>query len=224
MEKRKGLINLIKLKNEDYVLIQHNGVKSYGGNQSWWNKDNTVLCDHGCGIISMCDLELYLKKHTSFETMTYWEYKRYVDDASKTRYDMGIAKKRKDLGLVPMTMMRGLKGETDIRNSKIKWAPSLNSNKTKEYIIDMLSRDIPVVASYYVFNKNNKLNLCSYNIKSATMKSEKEIKAHYFNITGLAVYNQKEYLCISSWGKKYYINYDEWAEKLSFFSNILLIK
>lgn len=243
MGKVAGLVELVQLKNEDYISIQHNGVKSYGGNQSWWIKDNPLIYEEGCGIISMCDLELYVKmrkmeyedcslgdKHATVKTMTYWEYKSYIDQAGESRYRLSFGRKGKNVGLLPITMVKGLKTDDHLhemihgRFKSVKWAPAVNSSKTKEYIIDMLSRDIPVVASYYVLNKNNKLDLYSYNPKTLSMKAENNIKGHYFNITGYGVLGDKEYLKVSSWGKKYYISYDEWAKKLSVFSNILFVK
>lgn len=239
MAKSKDLIDLIKLNIESYVSIQHNGDRSYGGNQGWWSKENSLFNDQGCGVISMCDLEIYLhmtmrKQHgdkkESDAPMTYWEYKRYIDDAGKSRYTLGVGKNTEKLGLMPLTMVKGLKENKELldgisigKRCRLKWAPSTNSNKIKEYIIDTLSRDIPVVASYYVFNKENKLSLYKYDSGKQKMTKCGEIKSHYFNITGMSVLEDREYLSISSWGKKYYISYDEWAKKLSIFSNILLI-
>lgn len=239
MPNTMGLVELIKLNTESYVSIQHNGERSYGGNQGWWSKENTVFSRQGCGVISMCDLEIYLymtryrqleDEKESHTPMTYWEYKKYIDNAGSSRYRLGVGHNTKNMGLMPYTMIKGLKeskraidGVSLGKRVRLSWAPSSNSNRIKEYIIDMISRDIPVVASYYVFNKENKLSLYRYDSRKRRMINDGEIRAHYFNITGVSVLDDEEYLMISSWGKKYYISYDKWAKKLSIFSNIFFL-
>ena len=88
----------------------------------------------------------------------------------------------------------------------------------------MLENNIPIVASYYVFNKNNKLALYKYNDANGSFDKVAGISRHYFNIVGITKRDNKELLVISTWGDKYYIFYDQWVKKLSIFSNILYVE
>ena len=55
------------------------------------------------------------------------------------------------------------------------------------------------------------------------------VKSHYVVVTGVETIGRVEYLVVSSWGKKYYINYKEYREYIkkhgsSLTSSILYIK
>ena len=93
--------------------------------------------------------------------------------------------------------------------------------------IEMLSKDIPITLSIGPMRKNgvmfydwmpdeqNKYNFESY-------YHEDPVSGHYVTITGL-MYDEsgRKMLEISSWGRKYYINSDEYMEAVKKYSNFL---
>ena len=48
--------------NDNFIMISGQE-PSYGGNQQWWEKKNETIAKYGCGVIAMCNIELYLKKN-----------------------------------------------------------------------------------------------------------------------------------------------------------------
>lgn len=230
---------VIKVNNQDFIF--------YGGNQSWWKDVNVSLQKYGCGVIAMCNTELSIRGEleaeqagidNSSENDVYTEkdyieisdYKKYIEDRYNKCYRFPMKPPFNAMGLMPWTMARGIKdfyGQFGIK-VKSKWAPTLSKNKIIDNISEMVDKGIPIPASYYVFNKKNKLMFYSYDEKKNEIKESSGCTSHYFNITGIIhieTNNEKNtYLSVSSWGELYYIKFDDWVKKLSYFTNILHIK
>ena len=100
----------------------------------------------------------------------------------------------------------------------------MNKRRIRKLLEKMLDNNIPVVASYYVFNKKNKLDLYSYNEKTKDFDKVSGIRRHYFNIVGITRRQGRDLLVISTWGERYYADYKQWVKKLSLFSNILYVE
>lgn len=126
-------------------------------------------------------------------------------------------------------------------NTNVKWAryhqePYLDQKrKVVDDIESMLKKDIPVVFAYHTFGKDG---IMLYNSKQAaknnTTKNEDgkdaaSIPSHYMTIVGMYKFatdqpmHHNYILEVVSWGQVYYINYDTYANKLSYFSNILSV-
>ena len=117
-----------------------------------------------------------------------------------------------------------------------RWAvwPSNMLDRIKE----MLSNDIPVIISIGPgFFRKNKLKFYKKGVNASgeeTYKQVTETKDHYVTITGVIEAKRPDnkditLLEISSWGKKYYVNYAEYQQYVRhndnyYFSNILYIK
>lgn len=218
------------LRNEKYVHIKLDDNSFYGGNQGWWTDSNSVISRYGCGVIAMCDLEIYLsgkfngnqKVINNCDTfIIYNEYKKYVEKRFyKTYriYDLPIIKK---LGLLPWKMTRGIRTFLIDKNDEkgnVKWAPSKKCEVISEYISGMLKNDIPVVASYDCTIKGKPLN---YFIKDAigNIKEASQFTSHYFVITGI----DGDFFKISTYGETCFVLSKDWYENLSYFTNILYI-
>lgn len=197
----------------------------YGGNQSWWSNTHKELDEYGCGVVAVCNLEIYLKGKNKEYALSQREYVDYVEERYKKDYSLPKGKLLQKLGLLPRRMRRGLKKffrQMD-ENYSVRWSPTIVRGRMRKYIEDMLDKDIPIVASYYVFNKKNKLKLYELNgFNKLQLKTD--ISSHYFNIVGIETIDGKEYLVISSWGNKYYVIYNQWVNKVSVFTNILYLK
>lgn len=218
----------------EFITINKNQELYYGGKQGWWREDNHVFAEYGCGVISMCNMEISLSekydrkidtKEVFFDinNIDYEEYRNYVNNRYKDSYYFSRYKFLSRLGLLPWTMKRGLKSfmsRFGIK-AKIKWAPTLKKKFIMLYIEEMLKNDIPITASYFVFLRSRGLDFYVYE-NSKLLKST-SCTSHYFNIVDIV--NMPEindkYFVVSSWGNKYYVKADDWVNRLSVFSNIL---
>ena len=183
------------------------------------------MCDRGCGVISMCNLELYLNGATN-KGISHHAYKQYVEERYAKAYPMSKKKKLRILGLIPTTMEKGLDEYFQSKgiNPIISWAPTVSKKRIRKLMDKMLENNIPIVASYYVFNKKKKLDLYTYDEESECLQKEARIGSHYFNIVGITSRDDKDLLIISTWGKRYYAYFDEWVKKISIFTNILYVE
>ncbi|MBE5933033.1 MAG: hypothetical protein E7263_06415 [Lachnospiraceae bacterium] len=213
------------IRNKNFIkIVKHNDFY-YGGNQSWWKNENQTMKEFGCGVIAMCDYELYVGG-LGKSGIAYEDYIDYVNKRRNQVYKLSDNRNLRKLGLLPTIMEKGLDEFYNANNINptISWAPTLRKNRVKKLIYNMLSNNMPVVASYYVFNKKNKLDLYTYDDVENEFKKADDIRRHYFNIVGITKRDNQELLIVSTWGRKYYILFQQWLEKLSLFSNILYVE
>lgn len=166
-------------------------------------------------------------------------YRDYVEQMYGTKYRIAGNLLNLLAGLYPWTMAKGFHNFLKDGNyslTKVKWSRygSLFGVAKKQKVLNeierMLNDDIPVVFSYYSF-KGDKINLYG-SIQAAGERNEENVdrvNSHYMTIIGLYGYpagksgNYRYILKVVSWGKIYYIDYDEYAEKLDYASNILSV-
>ena len=208
----------------------------------------------GCGVIAMTDAELYLtQQHDGYSAPlnSSIEYDHETGEIEKDKY-MSYAEFNRDnvyhlgddllhynTGVLPTNMVSGMRYYllwNEHPYTGVTWAPfcvgkSDAKAKVASTIETMISRDLPVVFSYYSSQESVRLY---YERADAEAKTNNEDKfyptnSHYMTIIGYSKYLKDDgigysyVLEVVSWGKIYYINYDEYAEKLSWFSNILEI-
>lgn len=257
------------------------GSDANGGEQGWWAElgyarwkyeifDSLAgkayrLHYRGCGVIAMCDMELYMAQQNpgyqptcAKDTAVYdsntgilqkKDYMSYVEKAFASTYRILhipiIQVKDIPLGLLPDKMIVGLKAFLKKNNSpfhSVQWAPYFLRRKQNQKpavldkIKDMLHNNIPVVFSYY--RNDGKEIFMYYNLEDARHRKGKEdafgsgICGHYMTIIGLYRYQEDspesglhyEYIMkVVTWGQVRYIRYDEYADNLSLFTNILAV-
>lgn len=172
------------------------------------------------------------------------EYMSYVNLASDLEYGFGGGIIYYNTGLMPSDMEAGLNRFLQMNNheyTSVKWAPYSTFGKKEENwlvleeIKSMLKKDLPVVFAYYTSDENNRITLYS-DYEYAKDRAQKEDenkqqpKSHYMTIIGLYRYWEDEamkyeYIMeVVSWGKIYYIRYDEYSDNMCYFSNILRIE
>ncbi len=193
------------------------------------------LWKSGCGTIAMCDAELYIgslnENQGEFGKKDYMEY---IESAYEYKYKIkGNMMNGIFTGLKPWVMRRGLRsflnrsGYTAIG---VTWAKHFWKGKKRQkkmVLLDiekMLKNNIPVVFAYYSFRGKQ---VALYSGISSLLEGGKAglaANAHYMTIIGLLKYREQYILKVVSWGNIYYIDYNEYAEKLSFFSNILTVE
>lgn len=256
----KGLEVIAVLNNSKFLPIERQGTVFYGGSQSWWRDEFPNISKYGCGVIAMCNTELYFGAGDTFSSqckvynripqnnqelaasdedsicdfrggnISSDDYIKYVYQRYNNAYRFFKHEPFSKMGLFPWTMRKGIRQYFKNCNKicKARWTPTINKKKILSYIERMLNNDIPIPASYYVFNKNNKLDFYVFDKDELTMRKENSCTSHYFNITGIVRLKNngknEDFLIISSWGKEYYILLNKWVDKLSYFTNIMYLE
>ena len=201
-----------------------------------------ILHNYGCGTIAVADLFLYLARqneamHTSTTGMAmvnheilypdYISYIRLIHD----RYTKTLP----ILAVLGPVAAGAINAYSDIYTLGLRalWKLSLSYYDMYELMEEMLQQDLPVILSIgpntpklwgkkgiplyelceinYISSENNKENT----IKPYYYKAVKsDVNGHYVTVTGLFKdeVTGKIMLRISSWGKQYFINYEEYRD------------
>ena len=199
-----------------YPSILLDNSSSYGGNQHWLG--SKTLQGWGCGLIAVSDILLYLMR---IDDITHEEYIRFVNSIKK--YFPMIPK----FGINGLHLAFGLNLCLRHFHLPYKCFWGISKKKFSTRFQTMLKKNIPVLLSIgpsiIKFRKKNKLTL--YERKSdETYIPSTSTKDHYVVATGI----EDDYISISSWGKKYYINLNEYERYIKrssnwIFSNIMYI-
>ena len=172
------------------------------------------------------------------------DYMAYVEAGPRVLYDFGADLGTFLAGLMPIKMKVGLTlflSHNNHDQTSVTWAPYANrpnwigSKMVLEEIEDMLNQDLPVIFAYFTTEDEDRIILYSdvtYAIAENTEmdQNEKDAGKHYMTIIGLYKYLDEDstdyqyILKVTSWGSVYYIRYDDYVKKLSYFSNILRIE
>lgn len=211
----------VSLKSE-YVTIIKEGepVKSFGGNQNWFRQTRfEYAANQGCGMIAALDVSSYLKGQ---KEMDFADYERCAAEFLKrhpfTKLFLHEFKHNNKsvfaIGILPNQICRYLnkKAKTTGLKTRFKWNGIHGHKDMYEKMKTMLSSDQPVVWSIY--NKTGKLNLYKYNEPKRKYEVVSSTNNHF--VTAIGIREQDEngkvlrMVEISSWGKRYFVNYDEY--------------
>lgn len=214
---------------------------------------NYAIRYYGCGLISVSDILLYLaKSNPDYATEYTNSVLVYNDNYLHSTYDMYVHELEKyyfqmqtnawmTLGLPGCNAAYGMNEYFDICNIDYYANWGVEDKNILPCIIEMINNDIPVMMSigpdiyekgvefYYTVNADlgEKVNIDDF-------EKYGEVNSHYVTVTG-AQYDaikDKYYLIVSSWGKQFIIDYDEYyvyknngsfANFFDDFTNILYI-
>lgn len=215
-----------------YIAVMKDGSLSYGGNQGWFA--GNILKKYGCGVIAGTDTLLYLSLHKEYcrskefkeeEDSGIWEEKRYQElvRIMHRRYFPVIP----GFGMPVWFLAAGM--NRYFRRSRIPLKVSFGVLRRNLWIrtTAMLAHDIPVILAIgpnlSLFRRKNKLNF--YEKKGEEYVCACQAAAHFVTVTAL----EGKYLKISSWGKEYFLDIQEYMNYVkkysSFFvSNIFYIR
>lgn len=204
---------------------------SYGGSQQL--SHNSTLKGAGCGLVAACDLFRYLNDHHQNcrsdifaalqpgEALDIKNYNRLLD---KIRIYFPIMPK---LGINGVMLTLGINAFFLRYNYPLTAIWGVSPRNLWERIEEMLSQDIPVIISvgpnFPLIWQKHKTNL--YAERNGDIRKVSSVRAHFMTVTGL----DDKWLVLSSWGRKYYIDRDEYRQYVSkhsgsFASNIVYIK
>ena len=216
-----------------YISAALSGGTSYGGGQQ--HSPNAMLRRCGCGVVAAADLLLYLTRWHPFGAVDYFAamlqdspipmsvYNSCIQNLSRTYFPMipygGIN------GLMLMTGMQLFFRRHGMPYSA-RWC--VLQETLWERIEAMLLDDIPVIMCV---GPNFPVIWGDRRVRFFVQRSDgsyapvNAVKAHFFTVTGI----DRECLRISSWGRLYYLNRQEFEDYVrrystSFASNILLVE
>ena len=224
----------MKLVKETRLPTEYISVKgTFGGNQGWFKdtpggRKGKTLQGFGCGLIGVADIIRYLRDEK--EGLTKDAYLENVLALEKKYFHI-LPK----LGISGLLLAWGLnlyfwKHRKEMGRYHARWFvwPWNLIKRIKE----MLENGIPVLIAIgpSIFTKKQ---LTFFEKRNGPVEHEylprTHTKDHYVTITGLLEFEDRIMLEISSWGKKYYVNWDEYKKYVLkhdnfYFSNILYIK
>lgn len=194
LDNRFAGVDFLKIELEDNSFAD-------GGWQYWWEsrtsrKDKYNYWDFfldkdyriwkaGCGVIAMCDAEIYLIQQNEgyqpffseyidipYDSKTgiiqKSDYMAYVDFSFEYSYPIGGNYLEYQTGLLPINMIWGMHDLLTINNhhkTKVTWAPYNDMSKKQQttMVLDeietMLEDNLPVVFAYHSFDENNKIEM-----------------------------------------------------------------
>lgn len=192
---------IVSLKNE-YVSVG----SSFGGNQNIFGQTkglfNRGKMLGGCGVVAISDTVSYLKGERHFATN---------DD-----YRKGFNKTARRILFIPtrfgMTFFQELWGMKHIsRRDSLGLKCRLVTFKKDFYplILNMLKDDIPVILCIPRIYGRNKVSRSLPFYDPVTLKKVTQTQGHFVVATGIFIEGNDVYLEISSWGKRYFIKFEE---------------
>lgn len=218
-------MNTGRLKHP-YIAVMKDGDLFYGGNQSW--SKGVILKKYGCGVIAGTDLLLYLSLHKDYCRSKEFkgediengilDFDRYLETVKKMR--------RKYFPVIPgfgmpgWLLVMGLNRYFRRNRIPLKASFGVLGRNMWSRTGAMLVHDIPVILAvgpnFPIPWKRHKLAF--YERKGAAYVPACEAATHYVTITG----TEEQWLKISSWGKEYYINSQEYMNYVKKYSCCLV--
>ena len=226
------VIKMIGLQHPCISLALQSGT-SYGGGQQF--SKNAMIRHCGCGVVAAADLLLYLTRWHSNGAVDYFAGLLESKPIHLPVYDSCI--QRLSRAYFPMIPYAGINGvmlmagmEYFFRRHGMPYTARwcFAPGKLWARIEDMLRADIPVIMSvgpnFPLIWGDRKVRFYVPSPAGNYIPAS-GAKAHYFTVTGL----DDTWLRISSWGRLYYLNREEFEEymrrcSISFTSNILLVE
>jgi hypothetical protein len=229
--------------------IYHGTTQSYGGSQEWflddtnkrwysWLSPGYIIQSVGCGLISLSDILLYLSLKDSEEYGTDITDLISFDSPNKIDCDSYIdyINKMNDtffrvprwfglLGPVIANEIMYYKRFYDL-NLLAKWCVSKKGMLPR--IIEMLDNDFPITLGIYT-SKDDGIYFYDWKPQADDKYNfivdayPDKVNNHYVTVTGMMIDRVKNQtiLEISSWGWKFYINYDEYIDFIEKNSNYI---
>ncbi len=223
---------------------------SYGGNQGWFKNRN--MSQGGCGVVAAGDLLLYLGMHRKGCRTEEMHGLFHMDgEISRPRYERYLLRlKRKYFPVLPRLGMPYWVLVLGLNRYFRKYRMGLRARwgalpwNILPRMEDMLGRDIPVVLAIgprfhfpvlpgkgkkpgtrkelmgylkEAFLRDERLNLYQEDEKGG-LRCAARTKAHFVTVT--AVGDGK--ICISSWGKPYVVDWEEYKTYVRRNSNYLM--
>ena len=239
--------NRIQLQRSYVTVTEEQGRVTHGGDQSWLSSE--VARSYGCGLIAAADILRYLRKDTG-EALTKEEYLANIETVQK---DFPV---KSSLGITGFGLSRRMNRMFRREGLPFRARWGMSGRKLERRIREMLQADIPVLLSVGPCFRHKSERLPLYRRKDGKdYERSSGMKDHYVTVTGWETLDTAGrgapdtadgsapdtagrdvsessgvgMMEISSWGEKYYVNFNEYREFVRkndnfLFSNILYIR
>ena len=216
-----------------FTAVERNGRLYYGGSQTFSEKANIRKC--GCGPVAALNTLIYL--HRYHTPIALEGFEKLPDEGAVSAELYNELLERLVHRFLPLIPTRGINAVTMAAGLNVLFIRHKLPYRVTRCVLsaplweraeDMLRRDIPVMFSVGVNFPDvwgkKRLRLYCKNADGGCFPSG-AVKGHYMTMTGL----DGEWMCVSSWGRRYYISrkeFEEYAkdESVGFLCNILYIK
>ena len=201
--------NFITVLNDDGTVMDDG--KGFGGAQSWLDPE---IGDHACGIVAAVNTYLYITGQT---TITKSQYIKLCEQFRKEHPVDNFLIEKEIFGAIPSSMGDYIEDRCREQGLSIKtswnWYKGSDQYDTMK---KMLADNIPVVWGLY--SERKELTLYEYKVDNYVENEENyKVKSHY--VVATAIYEQEQadgsyrrMVEVSSWGERYYIDYDEYLD------------
>ena len=200
---------------------------SFGGSQSWF--ESFTMRQSGCGVVAAGDVLLYLGLHRRgcrTEEMHGLFYEN--GKIPQSRYQQYLRQLRRryfpvlpGLGMSWLVLLLGMNRYFHKHKIKLGIRWSMRPKRLTERIGEMLQKDFPVILAigpnFPPFFRRQKLKLYVKEGEGA-YRHVTQTRAHFVVVTGM----EEGKLEISSWGKRYYIDLEEYQTYARKSSNVFL--
>lgn len=209
--------------------------------------------NNGCGIIALGDMLMYmaigdptynptmnwsipsmLDLGSSYEHIDFDLYVLYIYMVSNYFTYLPVIDGVAGDGLLLSNLENGLY-LMSINNSMnlktIEWKYSSNSDKTLKLMKEMLNNEIPVIFSCNATFEKNELPLYRLNEDKEYVEDQK-VGSHFMDATAIIDFSSdaaelvghSRMIKTATYGKKYYVDFNEFADRLSWDTNILYVE
>lgn len=212
----------ISLKKNFINVYGRRQGRTFGGSQDCFSDDRWGnLKRQGCGIIAAVDTLVYL---TGRQEISVEDYDKEVARFRAERRLSGLfmreffpSKSGRGsfaIGIVPYQMVGFLNNNRfcQANGISLKWNGICGHKGMYQKMKEMLEDDIPVIWSLYSWNKQIKLYT---KVDDEFIDAGVSVNSHYVTATGIIeglTASHQRMIEVSSWGKCYYIDYDEYLE------------
>lgn len=213
--------------NGQYIQVQRgkNGEITFGGDQGFFAGAPSRSVDErkqkqGCGITALADAFLYLADRNAGyaikenegclnRVLAEEEYKGYYNRIYEFSGGLSV---RGNNGLTFIRLQSVFNRMARRQRWPLRGRWGFCGKEIYGRIVEMLGRDIPVILCmpYMVRKKDKGRGVTFYQKKENKFVRAAGVSAHYIVVTGVVKESGRIYLEISSWGKKYYIDWEEY--------------
>ena len=217
----------------DYISVGYAGTPSYGGSQM--RASSKAMREVGCGAVAALDLLIYLNRWHAKQPCGFFRQAAEDGVIDADEYNELLQRlSRRFFPIIPKFGINGLMLAGGINAFCIRYALpfratwGLGSRHIFEQIESMLRQDIPVILAvgpnFPLFWQKNDLTFYA-RTRAGVLGPVCGIHAHYVTVTGI----DEQRLHISSWGREYYIEREEYLSYIrkhsgSIVSNIVRIR
>lgn len=206
---------------ERFVLVSDGYNNFYGGRQEWFSEEERPkFYKYGCGIIAAVNSYLYL---AGINWITRVDYMILVREFVK-KYPSSRLFLNMGIGVLPWQMSSYIKRKCTASGIRVTahWHGREGIDTLYEKMKLALEKKNPVIWAFYNLNPTHKVQFYKY-INGEFKDSYRDsnymehrydgVNSHYVTVTAVCereIDGRKErWVEISSWGSRYYVNYDE---------------